>query len=350
MLLAVAFLHAIAAMAKPSHPVRAPRVSHFADPTVSISQFGAIENIDTIEAATANANAFSMAIHNTSGTGGTVLVPNGTFTMLGHEGAVGISSISIHIIGVISAWANATQWPNDGHKAYYPLIGMSNCSDIRISGPGTIEGNGYLWWWAEILPPFLPYHRPTLVELYSCERVAIGGGLTTRNAPNFNFNMRGMLDLEVSHVTVDTDVFGLATGLRERGALAPLTGEHGKPWHHGMTSDARIALQRRASAVHPLGFDIPTFPLVRTRRIGSDPTTRSKTRHRPKLMNCPIKYTLLHAHFLSCLRRRTRTDLISPGRTSTYTTATSQTSTTPSQLSRRAKPVIIPSASHAREI
>lgn len=51
------------------------------------------------------------------------MVPQGTYTMMGHEPAVGISKLQLRIEGTISAWNNATQWPNDGKK-YYPLVGM----------------------------------------------------------------------------------------------------------------------------------------------------------------------------------------------------------------------------------
>ena len=91
-------------------------------------------------------------------------------------------------------------------KAVGPLISGSGLHDVSITGPGTIDGNGALWWaWSERAerkqPGRLIYPRSHLVILSDCERVLISG-ITLRNSPMFHLVPRGIHDLTIEYVKV----------------------------------------------------------------------------------------------------------------------------------------------------
>ena len=55
-------------------------------------------------------------------------------------------------------------WTHNKSKGrdYDPALAFYGCDDVAIEGPGEINGNGYRWWWTELLGA-VPYKRPYLV-------------------------------------------------------------------------------------------------------------------------------------------------------------------------------------------
>lgn len=91
-----------------------------------------------------------------------------------------------------------------------PLIHGKGLHDVAITGEGTIDGNGALWWaWSERAarnaartePGRLVVERPNLVVLSEVKRLLVAG-VTLRDSPKFHLVPRGVVDLTIERVKV----------------------------------------------------------------------------------------------------------------------------------------------------
>ncbi|MCD4727652.1 MAG: glycoside hydrolase family 28 protein [Pirellulales bacterium] len=121
----------------------------FPDRTVDIRDHGAIGDDKT-----KNTKAIREAIEACAKAGGgTVLVPEGAWL----TGAVHLkSNVNLHLAeGALLRFSDDpedylpvvfTRWAGFECYNYSPLIHASNCSNIAVTGPGRIDGNGRRWW------------------------------------------------------------------------------------------------------------------------------------------------------------------------------------------------------------
>jgi polygalacturonase len=91
-------------------------------------------------------------------------------------------------------------------KTPEPLITGRNLHDVALTGPGTVDGNGALWWaWSERAahghPGRLVYGRPNLVAISGCQRLRVAE-LTFMNSPKFHLVPSNITDLTIERVTV----------------------------------------------------------------------------------------------------------------------------------------------------
>lgn len=173
----------------------------------SVVDFGAVASTTSATAARANAAAFEKAITAASlaGSGSYALVPAGLQFDLLPVTVEGMHAVSIVLRGNVSAHANITEWDGDKTTKFPPLFTFQTCWGVSVSGDGFIAGNGYDWWWARIFDEYS--YAPNLMELYDSSGVRLSG-ITTENSPRFNFYMSNVTDVEVSGVTVWTDLEG----------------------------------------------------------------------------------------------------------------------------------------------
>lgn len=157
--------------------------------------------------------------------GGTVLLPPGQYL----SGAITLQShVTFDVAG--GATLLASEDPADyplqqdvwgfGSKVYAPLIYASGARGITITGHGTIDGQGAIWW--HRLDLFAPkkgmpgartaaeraqaqivalYNRPQLIRLVSCQEVVIQN-LTLKNSPEWNIHPLFCTDVRVQGVTI----------------------------------------------------------------------------------------------------------------------------------------------------
>jgi polygalacturonase len=93
-------------------------------------------------------------------------------------------------------------------KTPAPLISGKNLQDVALTGRGTIDGNGSLWWpWSEraaraaAVPGRIVYGRPNLVVITGCERLLVAD-LTLINSPMFHLRTNSITDLTIERVKV----------------------------------------------------------------------------------------------------------------------------------------------------
>ena len=157
--------------------------------TFNITSYGA--STGSGNNATAIQNAINAAA--TAG-GGTVQVPSGTFL----SGPIHLTNrVNLNLAsGSTLKMLPYGQWP--GNTVF---ITAQHCSDIEISGSGTIDGQGAAWWAAFATNSSLL--RPQEVSLGSSTRIEITG-ITLINPPEEHIWVKGDTNLTVNGIRINT--------------------------------------------------------------------------------------------------------------------------------------------------
>jgi polygalacturonase len=192
---------------KPALPVIPSR-------TFVVTDFGAVGDGRTL-----NTDAFKKAIAALDRAGGgKLIVPKGIFRTLSvalcsnldlylDEGAVIQAPDTFEAFGLPDP---STLHSQDEVSARVtspaPLITGENLHDVAITGTGTIDGNGALWWaWSEraarAQPGRLVYRRPNLVAINGCRRLRVAD-ITLTNSSKFHLVPRDITDLTIERVKV----------------------------------------------------------------------------------------------------------------------------------------------------
>jgi polygalacturonase len=170
-----------------------------APPVIPDKQFNILNFGGVGDGVTMNTNAFKSAIAAiTAAGGGRLEIPPGVFMTLSFQLT---SHLDLHLDAgariktplALTAWglpdpARARQEDLDDFATGGAVIYGRGLSDIAITGSGTIDGSGQLFWiWSDKAarrypPGRLVYPRPTLVSLRGCQRVHIDG-ITIMDAP-----------------------------------------------------------------------------------------------------------------------------------------------------------------------
>ncbi|MEO5914495.1 MAG: glycosyl hydrolase family 28 protein [Luteolibacter sp.] len=132
--------------------------------------------------------------------GGRVMVPAGRFL----TGPITLySNIDLHLAKDAILLMDPTAFPavNNERPA---MIHAGKAHDIRLSGEGTIDGQGEVWW-----KPFREEkakgvkdapRRPQLISFNQCERLEVRG-ITTLNPPNTHYSIKQCGDVTIKDIT-----------------------------------------------------------------------------------------------------------------------------------------------------
>ena len=116
---------------------------------------------------------------------------------------VGLKQVELRVEGKLIAISNITVWPvMDGD--YQSVLYFPNCSDFTLTGPGTIDGQGYRWW-VELMFNFLQHNRPRLIHFQNCINVMVEN-LTLLNAPQFHVYAKPVKNLIVRNIRIWVDI------------------------------------------------------------------------------------------------------------------------------------------------
>jgi len=146
---------------------------------------------------------------------GTVRVPPGRWTI---STIYLRSGVTLHLQrgAVLKAWENLDAYPRlpRGHnkdRQPYHLIYADGCQGITIEGPGTIDGQGMLFWHRP--PEWAPYYRPRgdrispLVELRNCRDVVVRD-ITIAQAPGWTVHFFCCDRVVVRGIDIDNHLYG----------------------------------------------------------------------------------------------------------------------------------------------
>jgi len=144
--------------------------------------------------------------------GGIVRVPPGTY-LIKPVSLRGQTTLVIESGAVLQATTNHQAFmkePGDWQKAkssgdFVPLISGVDLTNVAITGNGTIDGAGQVWWGpaeeARRKTSGFTLPRPRLIILTRCKNVRIKG-VTLRNAPSFHLVPTDCEDVWIEGVTI----------------------------------------------------------------------------------------------------------------------------------------------------
>lgn len=189
--------------------------------TVNVRDFGAKGDGTTDDTATLQA-----AIDAAAAKQGTLVVPPGIYltgslflksgmelhldkgaTLTGRQTLDAYPRMATRIAGIEMTWPAA-------------LINVYGQSDVRISGEGTIDGNGKMFWdsYRTLRQTYEPKglrwasdydaERPRLIQVYNSARVELGGGLNLIRSGFWTVQLVYSHDVRVSGVTIRNNIDG----------------------------------------------------------------------------------------------------------------------------------------------
>jgi polygalacturonase len=162
--------------------------------TFNILEYGAVGDGNTL-----NTVAIQKAVDTAAAAGGgTVLVPAGKFLTGPFILASGIN-LELARDAIILISDDRDSYPVRNRR-YVDAITAENAHDIKITGSGTIDGQGESWWNAFRANPKMT-HRPYLIKFTNCQRVEVAG-VTLENSPMFHLAPQNCTDVSIHDITI----------------------------------------------------------------------------------------------------------------------------------------------------
>jgi polygalacturonase len=205
LLLAVALLSIKARASEPGDV--SPAAPVIPDHTFNLSDFKAVADGKTL-----NTDAFKQAVAAVDKAGGgTLNVPAGVFLTGPFDLCNGIN-LHLDAKAKILFSSKAEDYRFDSaerNRRLQPQLSAVNHHDIMISGAGTLDGQGGVWWPAAraMRDPVTGRQfngttpRPPLLVFARCQRVRVEG-ITIQNSPALNFGINGCQDATADGVTI----------------------------------------------------------------------------------------------------------------------------------------------------
>ncbi|HEU6447188.1 MAG TPA: glycosyl hydrolase family 28 protein [Verrucomicrobiae bacterium] len=162
--------------------------------TFNVTDFGAKGDGKTLDT-----EAIQDAINTVSTNGGgTVLIPAGKFLTGPFTLADGVD-LHLETNAVILIDNDIARYPIAKNR-YVDAITANGAHDIKISGAGTIDGQGQVWWNAFRANSKM-IHRPYLVKFTDCQRVSVTG-VKLINSPMFHLVPQNCTDVTIQGITI----------------------------------------------------------------------------------------------------------------------------------------------------
>lgn len=173
--------------------------------TFNVRDFGATGDGQSFDTA-----AIQKALNACKGTDGTVEFPPGNY--LSQPLVIGTKTTFQLDAGAV-LWASTNQQdfmkiPGNWLKpkgGFISFLTGSDLADVTLTGPGMIDGNGYVWWGeaerARQIKPGYTLPRPNLINLNNCTNLRVLN-LTLRNSPKFHLVPTDADGVLISNVTI----------------------------------------------------------------------------------------------------------------------------------------------------
>jgi polygalacturonase len=182
-------LHGIARADNPPLPVIPTN-------TFNVTRFGAVGDGKTI-----NTTAIQKTIDSASAAGGgIVLVPEGNF-LTGPFTLASQINLQLAKGATILIADDMKNYPATDDR-YQDCISVVGGHDIEISGDGTINGQGKVWWDAFRADKSMT-HRPYMIKFNKCTRVYVHD-VTLCNSPMFHLVPQNCTDVTIRGITIQS--------------------------------------------------------------------------------------------------------------------------------------------------
>ena len=93
-----------------------------------------------------------------------------------------------------------SRWEGKHQDTHAPLITGQNLSNVSVTGRGTIDGRGAIWWQAK-KEGWVAHPRPRLISFSDCTNVLIEG-ITAINSPSWTINPVHCQNVTIHAVTI----------------------------------------------------------------------------------------------------------------------------------------------------
>ena len=116
---------------------------------VTLGQFGAVNNTNTLAAAETNAAALEKAFFAAS-PNVVIRVASDELYFFFHSSVSGVDNVTLVLDGEFVIYGNEdiAAWPNRNNDGgNFSCFYFVNCTDLTLTGTGRINGKGYNWWW-----------------------------------------------------------------------------------------------------------------------------------------------------------------------------------------------------------
>ena len=168
----------------------------------NVRDYGAVGNGQTLDSPAIRSAIDACAANG----GGTVYLPAGQYL----TGSLFLrNNISLHLDSgaVILGSENPddypivhNRWEGKHQDTYAPLITGQNLNNITVTGRGTIDGRGAIWWQAK-KDGTLAHPRPRLISFSDCSNVLIEG-ITAINSPSWTINPVHCQNVNIHGITI----------------------------------------------------------------------------------------------------------------------------------------------------
>jgi polygalacturonase len=159
----------------------------------NVRDYGAVGDNKTL-----NTLAIQKALDQAKAGGGQVLIPPGEYRC----GPLNLySKTHLEIAkGATLRLQNEIEIFPAANGRYLNFIDIAKATDIRISGQGTIDGQGEIWWKATEAK-LLKLRRPQLLYIEGAQRVEISG-ITFLNPPNTHISLKNTRDVYIHDIVI----------------------------------------------------------------------------------------------------------------------------------------------------
>jgi len=147
---------------------------------------------------TMNTQAIQKALDRARSTGGKVVVPAGEY-MCGPLTLYSKTELQIDKGATLRLPNDIEHFPQTNGR-YLNFIDIADANDIKISGGGTIDGQGEVWWKAVEAKAPIP-RRPQMLYISGSQRVEISG-VTFLNPPNTHVSLKDCSDVYIHDITI----------------------------------------------------------------------------------------------------------------------------------------------------
>lgn len=161
--------------------------------TFNVVDYGAVGDGKTL-----NTVAIQKALNNAKEKGGSVLVPKGVF-LCGPLVMFGKTNLQLAKGTVLKLRNDIDSFPVQKDR-YLNFITISNAFDIKISGEGTIDGQGEIWW-KKYTAKEITFRRPQMLFIEKTSRIEVSG-ITFLNPPNTHFSLKTTTEVYIHDITI----------------------------------------------------------------------------------------------------------------------------------------------------
>ena len=177
---------------------------------IYVHDYGIINNVASTEAALVNGASFNRAVRSARPGDTVVILENETLYYIPHAYDTddprisNIADLEVRIDGILIFHNDTDAWPSTESKGYFNAIDIRESENITFTGHGTIDGQGWIWWWKFLLGK-VRLERPIMIYFKNCVNIKVEY-LTLLDSPRFHVMGSNVLGFVARHIIINVDI------------------------------------------------------------------------------------------------------------------------------------------------